>query len=54
MDSTRFNNYDNEKITQYENEIKDIMDIPWKEFSQTNEDYVKNLKEQINEKYNAL
>ena len=54
MDSTRFNSYDNEKITKYETEIRNIMDIPWKEFSQTNEDYVKNLKVQINEKYNAL
>lgn len=54
MDSTRFNSYDNEKITKYENEIKSIMDIPWKEFSQTNEDYVKNLKEKINENYKNL
>lgn len=54
MDSTRFNNYDNEKISQYENEIKDIMDTPWKEFSQTNEDYVKNLGEEIKEKYKDL
>ena len=54
MDSTRFNSYENEKIIQYENEIKNIMNIPWKEFSQTNEDYLKNLKENINEKYKTL
>ena len=54
MDSSRFNNYDNKKIEQYESEIKSIMDMPWKEFSQPNEIYVKNLKEKINEKYNNL
>lgn len=54
MDSSRFNNYDNKKIEQYESEIKSIMDMPWKEFSQPNENYVKNLKEKINEKYNSL
>ena len=54
MDSTRFNDYENKKISQYENEIKDIMNMPWKEFSQINGDYVKNLKEEIKEKYNNL
>ena len=54
MDSSRFNNYDNKKIEQYESEIKSIMDMPWKEFSQPNENYVKNLKEKINKKYNSL
>ncbi len=54
MDSTRFNEYENKKILQYENEIRDIMNMPWKEFSQINGDYVKNLKEEIKEKYNDL
>lgn len=54
MDSNRFNSYEYEKANKYESEIRSIMDMPWKEFSQINEDYVKNLKEQINEKYNAL
>ena len=30
------------------------MDTPWKEFSQTNDDFVKNLEEKIKEKYRDL
>lgn len=54
MDSSRFNEYENNKINIYENEIKEIMDMPWKEFSQINADYVKNLKDIINERYSAI
>ena len=54
MDSTRFNSYESKKITKYETEIREIMDIPCREFSQINEDYVKNLGEQINNKYCTL
>lgn len=54
MDGTRFNSYENEKVNIYENEIKDIMNMPWSEFSKMNEDYVKNLKEVIDEKYNNM
>ena len=54
MDSNRFNSYEYEKANKYESEIRSIMDMPWKEFSQINENYVKNLKEQVNETYNAL
>ena len=44
MDSSRFNIYENEKITKYETEIKEIMDMPYKEFSEIHKDYVENLK----------
>ena len=54
MNSNIFNSYDYEKANKYESEIRSIMDMPWKEFSQINENYVKNLKEQVNETYNAL
>ena len=54
MDSTRFDNYEFEKTTQYENEIREIMNMSYKEFSQINGDYVKNLKEDIDSRYNQL
>ena len=54
MDNSRFSEYENNKIDVYENEIKEIMDMPWKEFSQINKDYVKNLKDTIKERYNAI
>lgn len=54
MDSTRFNSYEDAKITKYENEIKEIMNMTWKEFSEINGDYVKNLKDEIDEKYKSI
>lgn len=54
MDSNRFDNYEFEKTSQYETEIKEIMNMPYKEFSQINADYVKDLKEDINFRYNEL
>ena len=54
MDSTRFNSYEDAKITKYENEIKEIMNMTWKEFSEINGDYVKKLKDEIDEKYKSI
>lgn len=54
MDNSRFTEYENRKVELYENEIKEIMDMPWKEFSQIRKDYVKDLKDTIKERYDAI
>ena len=54
MDNSRFSEYEHNKVDLYENEIKEVMDMPWKEFSEINKDYVKDLKETIKERYNSI
>jgi hypothetical protein len=41
-------------VSLFETEIKEIMDMPYKEFSQIHKDYTKDLSEEITKKYNEL
>ncbi len=43
IDGSRVSNYELEKISQYENEIREIMEMEYKEFLKIQEDYIKLL-----------